>query len=89
LGPVWTSERRLRNSSALNVVPSCLGGSVIGSCGARPRGGCVALGCMIFASFPYNLAMWVWVCLLTYLCISFWPVFLINWSIFLLFNEYK
>jgi hypothetical protein len=67
--------------SALSGVPSCLGGSSVGSCGARPRGWCVALGCTVFASFPYKLAVWAWVCPLTYLCIGFRPVFLINWSL--------
>lgn len=124
-GPVWTSERRLRSSLLLSVVPSRLGGSVddsvwcaasgpvccvwsvsvlasvrglgtgvdvgaaapdlparsgapsclgrivVNSCGARPRGRRVVLGCMVFASFLYKLAVWV-------SCIGFWPVSLLN-----------
>jgi hypothetical protein len=47
--------------SALDGVPSCLGGSIVGSCGARPRGRCVALGCTVFAIFLIN-----WPCGLGY-----------------------
>jgi hypothetical protein len=39
--------------SGLSVVSSYLGISVIDSFGARPRGWCVVLGCMVFAAcFP-------------------------------------
>jgi hypothetical protein len=87
LGPVWMSERWLGNSSAWSVVPSCLGRTVVGSCGAWSRCRCVTLGCMVFASFPYKLAMWVYVCPLAYLCIGFWLVFLITWPLSHLLNE--
>jgi hypothetical protein len=36
--------------SALSSVPSCSGGSVVGSCGARPRGQCVAFGVLVLGS---------------------------------------
>jgi hypothetical protein len=82
-GPVWTSERRLLNS--LRIVPSCLGGSVVGLCGARPRGRCVALGCLVFASFPYKLAVWVWGMPLNiplYRFLASFPYKLVNFSSF-------
>jgi hypothetical protein len=44
---VWTSERRLRSSRVLSVIPCFLGGSVVSLCGARPRGQCVAFGVSI------------------------------------------
>jgi hypothetical protein len=53
----------------------------------RGLGAGVALGCMVLARFPYKLTLWVRVSPLTYLCIDFWPIFLINWLFSLLFNE--
>jgi hypothetical protein len=44
---------------ALSVVPSCSGGSVVGSQVHGLGAGVWSLGCTVFASFPYKLAVWV------------------------------
>jgi hypothetical protein len=44
---------------ALSVVPSCSGGSVVGSQVRGLGAGVWSLGCTVFASFPYKLAVWV------------------------------
>jgi hypothetical protein len=51
LGTVWTPERRFRSFSVLSVTSSCLGLSIIGSCGAQPQGRYVAFGCTGFRQF--------------------------------------
>jgi hypothetical protein len=50
---------------ALSVVPSCLGGSVVGSQVRGLGAGAWSLGCSVFASVPYKLTVWVRVCPLT------------------------
>jgi hypothetical protein len=72
--------------SSLSVVPSCSGGSHVGSYGARPRGRCVAFGLYGFSQF-INWPCGFRVCPLTYLCIGFRPVFLINWSLLFFFMK--
>jgi hypothetical protein len=43
-------------ASVLSGATSCYGGSVIGSCGARPRGRCVVFG--LYGFRPVSLINW-------------------------------